>query len=87
MNQLRDQLGTPSKHSEPVQDKKKQPKSRNPFKAAQDSIEGFFQERDNEGEVVQQSPRWMRATTWGLIGTAAFAVGWLGFAKTDEVVK
>ena len=28
----------------------------------------------------------MRATTYGLMGTAAFAVGWLALAKTDEVV-
>ena len=58
----------------------------NPMKSAQDAVEGFFKERDSEGEAIQQSPRWMRATTWGLIGTAAFAVGWLALAKTDEVV-
>ena len=57
-----------------------------PVKKAQDAIENFFQERDNEGEVIQQSPVWMRATTYGLMGTAAFAVGWLALAKTDEVV-
>ena len=58
----------------------------NPIKSAQDLVEGLFKERDTEGEVIQQSPRWMRATTWGLIGTATFAIGWLAFAKTDEVV-
>ena len=57
-----------------------------PIKRAQDSFENFFQERDNEGEIIQQSPVWMRATTYGLMGTAVFAVGWLGLAKTDEVV-
>ena len=57
-----------------------------PVKKAQDAIENFFQERDVEGEVIQQSPRWMRATTYGLMGTAAFSVGWLALAKTDEVV-
>ena len=57
-----------------------------PVKKAQDAIENFFQERDNEGEVIQQSPVWMRATTYGLMGTAAFAVGWLALATTDEVV-
>ena len=57
-----------------------------PVKKAQDAIENFFQERDNEGEVIQQSPVWMRATTYGLMGTAAFAVGWLAIARTDEVV-
>ena len=55
-------------------------------KNAQDAIETFFNERDNEGEVIQQSPMWMRATTYGLMGTAAFALGWLALAKTDEVV-
>ncbi len=60
--------------------------SLNPIKSAQDLVEGLFKERDTEGEVIQQSPRWMRATTWGLIGTATFAIGWLAFAKTDEVV-
>ena len=54
-----------------------------PVKKAQDAIENFFQERDNEGEVIQQSPVWMRATTYGLMGTAAFAVGWLALAKND----
>ena len=58
----------------------------NPIKSAQDLVEGLFKERYTEGEVIQQSPRWMRATTWGLIGTATFAIGWLAFAKTDEVV-
>ena len=57
-----------------------------PIKRAQDSFENFFQERDNEGEIIQQSPVWMRATSYGLMGTAVFAVGWLGLAKTDEVV-
>ena len=55
-------------------------------KNAQDAIETFFNERDNEGEVIQQSPMWMRATTYGLMGTAAFALGWLALAKTDGVV-
>lgn len=58
-----------------------------PVKKAQDAIEYLFQERENEGEVIQQSPVWMRATTYGLMGTAAFAVGWLALAKTDEVVS
>ena len=57
-----------------------------PVKKAQDAIENLFQERDNEGEVIQQSPVWMRATAYGLMGTAAFAVGWLALATTDEVV-
>ncbi|QNI72187.1 HlyD family secretion protein [Synechococcus sp. NOUM97013] len=57
-----------------------------PIKSAQDFAEGFFKERDTEGEAIQQSPRWMRATTWGLMGTAGFAISWLALATTDEVV-
>ena len=56
------------------------------FKNAQNSLEQLFHERDTEGEVIRQSPIWMRATTWGLMGTAAFAVGWLAIAKTEEIV-
>lgn len=56
------------------------------LKRAQDAIEALFKERDNEGEAIQQSPVWMRTTTYGLMGAAAFAVGWLALAKTDEVV-
>ncbi|NMP05472.1 MULTISPECIES: HlyD family secretion protein [Prochlorococcus] len=56
------------------------------LKNAQNSLESFFNERDEEGEVIRQSPIWMRATTWGLMSTAVFAIGWLTFAETDEVV-
>ena len=34
------------------------------IKKAQDLIEQVFQEHEGEGEVIQQSPIWMRATTW-----------------------
>ena len=57
-----------------------------PIKSAQDFVEGFFKERDTEGETIQQSPHWMRSTTWGLMGTAGFAISWLALATTDEVV-
>ena len=57
------------------------------IKKAQDLIEQVFQEQEGEGEVIQQSPFWMRATTWGLMGTATFAVAWLAIAKTDEIVS
>ena len=36
------------------------------IKKAQDFIEQVFQEQKGEGEIIQQSPVWMRATTWGL---------------------
>ena len=57
------------------------------IKKTQDLIEQVFQEQEGEGEVIQQSPIWMRATTWGLIGTATFALTWLAIAKTDEIVS
>ncbi len=57
------------------------------IKKVQDLIEQVFQEQEGEGEVIQQSPIWMRATTWGLIGTGTFAVAWLAIAKTDEIVS
>ena len=56
------------------------------IKSSQDAVEGFFQERDNEGEVIQQSSKWLKGTIWSLMGTATFAIGWLAIAKTDEVV-
>ena len=40
---------------------------------------------DIEGEIVSQSPVWIRATILGLMGSAVFGLGWLG-AKTDEVI-
>ena len=57
------------------------------IKKAQDFVEQIFQEQQGEGDVIQQSPIWMRATTWGLMGTATFALGWLAIAKTDEIVS
>ena len=57
------------------------------IKKAQDFIEQAFQEQQGEGDVIQQSPIWMRATTWGLMGTATFALAWLAIAKTDEIVS
>ncbi|QNI57024.1 type I secretion system ABC transporter/ HlyD family [Synechococcus sp. BIOS-U3-1] len=87
MIKSQNQIGKPTpKNPEADQKKIKSNQSLNPIKSAQDAVEGFFKERDTEGEAIQQSPRWMRATTWGLVGTAAFAVGWLALAKTDEVV-
>ena len=56
------------------------------IKSTQDAVEGFFQERDSEGEVIQQSSKWIKGSIWGLMGTATFAIGWLAIAKTDEVV-
>ena len=57
-----------------------------PIKTTQDFVERAFQQRDTAGEVIQQSPLWMQASTWGLMSTAGFAIGWLALATTDEVV-
>lgn len=53
----------------------------------QNHIEKFANERDSEGEVVQQSPVWVRSTVIGMMGSAVFALGWLALARTDEVVS
>ena len=58
----------------------------NLIRSAQDALNRKVGERKQESEVIQQSPFWMRTTTWGLMGTAVFAVGWLSIAKTDEIV-
>lgn len=57
-----------------------------PIKITQDVVERVFKQRDTSAEAIQQSPLWMQASTWGLMGTAGFAIGWLALAKTDEVV-
>jgi HlyD family secretion protein len=36
--------------------------------------------------ALKQSPQIVRLVIWVLMGTTAFAVAWLAFAKTDEVV-
>ncbi|CAK6697480.1 HlyD family secretion protein [Synechococcus sp. CBW1107] len=56
------------------------------FRQAQHSLEQRVKAGAEEGEVLQQSPVWMRATTWGLMGTAAFGIGWLAIAQTEEIV-
>ena len=56
------------------------------IRSTQDTVEKFFKERESGGEIIQQSPKWIQATTLTLMGTATFAIGWLALAKTDEVV-
>ena len=48
--------------------------------------ENLFNPKKSQGEIIQQSPIWVRSTIIGLMSTAMFGVGWLAFAKTDEVV-
>jgi len=55
------------------------------FRQAQNSLE----QRVGSGHqqlAIKQSPRMVRLVVWVLMGTTAFGVGWLAFAKTEEVV-
>lgn len=55
------------------------------FRKAQNSLE----QRVGSGHqqvAIKQSPRMVRLVVWVLMGTTAFGVGWLAFAKTEEVV-
>ena len=56
------------------------------LKQAQHKLEQALKAGSDEGEVLQQSPRWMRLTTWGLMTTAGVSLIWLSFAKTEEIV-
>ena len=56
------------------------------FKRAQHAVEQRVQAGSSGGEVLQQSKFWMQATTWGLMGTALFGIGWLALAQTEEIV-
>jgi len=56
------------------------------LKRAQDALEHRVQAGAAGGEVLQQPKFWMRATTWGLMGTALFGIGWLALAQTEEIV-
>lgn len=57
------------------------------FKQAQSALEAAVQSKDHDESVLKQSTVWMRSITWALIGTTAFGVGWLTFAKTEEIVQ
>jgi hemolysin D len=58
----------------------------NLLQKAQDALERRVASRSHDEAVLQQSRFWMRAITWGLMGTTAFGVGWLALAKTEEIV-
>jgi len=55
------------------------------FRGAQNSIERAIH-NDNDDVVLQQSRFWARSITWTLMGVTAFGIGWLAFAKTEEIV-
>jgi HlyD family secretion protein len=55
------------------------------FRQAQNSLE----QRVGAGHqqvAIKQSPAMVRMVVWVLMGTTAFGVAWLAFAKTEEVV-
>ena len=55
------------------------------FRKAQNSLEQKVGS-GHQQVAVKQSPHMVRLVVWVLMGTTAFGVGWLAFAKTDEVV-
>jgi hemolysin D len=57
-----------------------------PLKRAQVAIEQRVLASSHDETALQQSRFWMRAITWGLVGTACFGVAWLSLAKTEEIV-
>ena len=56
------------------------------LKSSRNSLEKLLSKDNENGEVLQQSDVWIRSTTFGLIGSATFAISWLALATTDEVV-
>ena len=56
------------------------------MRRAQNALERRAKEQQ-QSEVLQQSPVWMRALTWSLMGTAAAAIAWVSLAQTEEIVS
>ena len=52
----------------------------------QNKLESSVSSGDHNEAVLQQSQVWVKAVTWSLIGTTVFFIGWLGIARTEEVV-
>ena len=55
------------------------------FRQAQNSLEHSIHS-DSDDVVLQQSRFWARSISWALMGVTGFAVAWLAFAKTEEIV-
>jgi HlyD family secretion protein len=55
------------------------------FRQAHNSIERSIHS-DSDDVVLQQSRFWARGISWALMGVTGFAVAWLAFAKTEEIV-
>jgi hemolysin D len=56
------------------------------FERLQDALEQRVGAVSHDEAVLQQSQVWIRAVLWGLMGTTAFAIGWLALAQTEEIV-
>ena len=56
------------------------------FERLQDALEQRVEAVSHDETVLQQSQVWVRAVLWGLMGTTAFAIGWLALAQTEEIV-
>lgn len=56
------------------------------FRRAQTAVEQQVSSDHLHSEAVKPSQGWAVAITWTLIGTTAFAIGWLALAKTEEIV-
>lgn len=56
------------------------------FQRLQDAIEQRVGAVSHDESVLQQSQFWVRGVLWSLMGTTAFALGWLVFGKTEEIV-
>ena len=56
------------------------------FKNLQNLIEQRVNQNTQSTEALVQSRYWVRTITWSLIGTTGFALAWLVFAKTEEIV-
>lgn len=56
------------------------------FRKAQDSLEQSLSAASHEEVHLRQSRFWASTITWALMGTTAFAIGWLAMAKTEEIV-
>lgn len=56
------------------------------FNKIQDLVDKSFKNISFDESLLKQSGFWLKSVTWALIGSSSFAVLWLCFAKTDEVV-
>ena len=76
----------PNKKSPPESRKTSTNPIGNLVRQAQNKLESSVGSGDHNEAVLQQSRDWVKAVTWGLIGTTVFGIAWLGIARTEEVV-